>query len=213
MEKLSGPGWKHDKVKSGQNQDTTLDVVIGHKEDVLTKLENEEKRFEQKKHAIQRSLVEVEKQEVVLREQEIRQQKGELNKVNETNKGHQAKVVEQLKILQTKLEEHKMIHKQNEMKMEEEMDAMIEDMEKVKKTLKIRIDEFGEEFPSPSAPSIYLDTVDGNFGSERSLSSIKSSEESPKTFRMRLDSATLSTTSSLVVEHDGEKNVCSDEDE
>ena len=99
-----------------------------------------------------------------------------------------------------------MIHKQNEMKMEEEMEEMIEDMEKVKKSVKSRIEEFGEEFPSPSAPRIYLDSVDGNFGSQRSLSSIPSPVESPTPFRLRLDSPTLSTTSSLVAEHDGEKN-------
>ena len=54
-------------MKSGQDQDVTIDIVLAHKEDVLTKLENEEKRFEEKKQAIQRSLVEVEKQEVALR--------------------------------------------------------------------------------------------------------------------------------------------------
>ena len=106
-----------------------------------------------------------------------------------------------------------MIHKQNEMKMEDEMEAMIEDMEKVKKTLKIRIEEFGEEFPSPSAPRIYLDSVDGNFGSQRSLSSIRSSDDSPNPFRNRLGSSALSTTSSLVVEHDDEKIVCDDDED
>ena len=102
-----------------------------------------------------------------------------------------------------------MIHKQNEIKMEEEMESMIEDMEKVKASLNTRIGQFGEEFPSscsPSAPSIYLDMVDGNFGSQKSLSSNPSSVESPTAFRLRLDSPTLSQTSSLVAEHDGERN-------
>ena len=90
-----------------------------------------------------------------------------------------------------------MIHKQNEMKMEEEMN---------KTSVKTRIEVFGEEFPSPSAPKIYLDSVDGNFGSQRSLTSNPSSVESPTPFRLRLDSPTLSTTSSLVAEHDGERN-------
>merc|ERR1712128_395704 len=103
--------------------------------DVLTQLENEEQRFEEKKEGIQRSLVEAEKQEVVLRQHDINKKKEDLEKINEVNKSHQAKVIEQLKILKTKLEEHKMIHKQNEIKMEEEVDAMIEDMEKVKTSL------------------------------------------------------------------------------
>ena len=68
MKRIFGQaGWRQGKVKSGQDQDITIDVVVAHKEDVLTKLENEEKRFELKKQAIQRSLVEVEKQEVALR--------------------------------------------------------------------------------------------------------------------------------------------------
>ena len=37
-----------------------------------------------------------------------------------------------MKILKNKLEEHKMIQKQNEMKMEEEMEEMITNMEKSK---------------------------------------------------------------------------------
>ena len=99
-----------------------------------------------------------------------------------------------------------MIHKQNEMKMEEEMQEMIEDMEKVKTSLNIRIEQFGEEFPSPCAPAIYLDSVDGNFGSQKSLCSDPSSVESSTAFRLRLDSPTLSQTSSLMAEHDGERN-------
>ena len=54
-------------MKSGKDQDITIDVVVAHKEDVLTQLENEEKRFELKKQTFQQSLVEAEKQEVVLR--------------------------------------------------------------------------------------------------------------------------------------------------
>ena len=98
-----------------------------------------------------------------------------------------------------------MIHKQNEMKMEEEKEEMIKDMDKVKVSVNSRIAEFGEEFPSPSAPRFYLDSVDGNFGYQRSLSSNPSSVESPNPFRLRLDSPTLGTTSSLVAEHDGER--------
>merc|ERR1719228_564247 len=104
-----------------------------------------------------------------------------------------------------------MIHKQNQIKMEEEVEKMVEDMEKVKQTMKARIEEFGEDFPSPSAPRIYLDQVDGDFGSRRSLSSLKSSEDSPDPFRKRIGSSTLSCTSSLVVEHDS-KDI-SEEDE
>ena len=89
---------------------------------------------------------------------------------------------------------------------EEEMQEMIEDMEKVKTSLNIRIEQFGEEFPSPSAPAIFLDSVDGNLGSQKSLSSDPSSVESSTAFRLRLDSPTLSQSSSLMAEHDGERN-------
>ena len=91
-----------------------------------------------------------------------------------------------------------MIHKQNEMKMEEEMEEMIKDMENVKTSVKTRVEEFGEEFPSPSAPRIYLDSINCNFGSQRALISNPSSVGSPTPFQLRLGSPTLSTTSSLV---------------
>ena len=90
--------------------------------------------------------------------------------------------------------------------MEEEMEEMIKDMENVKTSVMTRIEVFGEEFPSPTAPRIYLDSVDGNFGSQRSLTSNPSSVESPTPFRLWLDSPTYSTTSSLVAEHDMERN-------
>ena len=83
----------------------------------------------------------------------------ELERVNEINKSHQSRVrheiffgflhiticqfSEQLAILETKLEEHRLIHKQNEMKMQEEIDEMNKELDDVKATLKKKIEELG----------------------------------------------------------------------
>lgn len=144
-----------------EGESITLDLVVAQKEDILTRLANEERSFEAKKQAIQRQLVEVEKQEVILREQEINQKKEILEKTNETNRGHQEKVLEQLKILETKLAEHKMLHKHNEEKLQLEIDGLCVSLQEVKKGLEVRKLAYGEEIPSPSAPRLVLDEVDG----------------------------------------------------
>ena len=50
-----------------KEKEVTLDVVVVHKEELLSKLEMEEKSFAAKKESIQRNLVEIEKHEIVLR--------------------------------------------------------------------------------------------------------------------------------------------------
>ena len=53
------------------------------------------------------------------------------------------KFSEQLAILETKLEEHRLLHEQNEMKMQEEIDEMNKELNDVKSTLKKKIEELG----------------------------------------------------------------------
>ena len=52
---------------------------------------------------------------------------------------------EQLEILEIKLLEHKALHRQNELKLEAEIDQMSADLEEVKKVLQNKINEFGED--------------------------------------------------------------------
>ena len=66
-------------MSRGREKDVTLDVVILHKEEVLSKLEVEEKSFAAKKESIHRNLVEIEKHEIVLREKQIIERKEENN--------------------------------------------------------------------------------------------------------------------------------------
>ena len=54
-------------------------------------------------------------------------------------------VSEQLEILEIKLMEHKAIHRQNELKLEAEIDQMSADLEEVKKVLQNKINDFGED--------------------------------------------------------------------
>ena len=50
-----------------------------------------------------------------------------------------------MQILEIKLLEHKALHKQNESKLEGEIDQMSADLEEVKKVLQNKINEFGED--------------------------------------------------------------------
>ena len=53
-----------------------------------------------------------------------------------------------MQILEIKLLEHKSLHKQNEIKLEGEIDQMSADLEEVKKVLQNKINEFGEDWIS-----------------------------------------------------------------
>ena len=53
-----------------------------------------------------------------------------------------------MQILEIKLLEHKALHKQNESKLEGEIDQMSADLEEVKKVLQNKINEFGEDWIS-----------------------------------------------------------------
>ena len=60
--------WGRDRTLSRtKEKEVTLEVVVVHKEELLSKLEMEEKSFAVKKESIQRNLVEIEKHEIVLR--------------------------------------------------------------------------------------------------------------------------------------------------
>merc|ERR1712025_1174985 len=178
MKKLFGPRASFGRKEKQGEQEVSLHIVLARKEDTFTRLQNEEKSFEARRQAIQRSLVEIEKQEIILREQEINEKKEEFDKIATKNKSHQEKVQEQIKILENKLEEHKLIHRQNEDKLQLEIDEMFMALKEVQKSLEARKSAFGEEMPSPSAPRIALDMVDGKsrsrLGSETSNSSPRS---------------------------------------
>ena len=60
-------------------------------------------------------------------------------------------------ILEIKLLEHKALHKQNEMKLEGEIDQMSADLEEVKKVLQNKINEFGEDWISLTEDTSAMD--------------------------------------------------------
>ena len=82
---------------------------------------------------------------IISREQEIREKKIELERTNEISSLNQAKVSEQLLILEKKLEEHKLIHKQNEEKMMKEINEMTSDLGEVKQILDQKIQDLDDE--------------------------------------------------------------------
>ena len=54
-------------LSRSREKEVTLEVVVRHKEELLSMLEMEEKSFQAKKESIERNLVELEKHEIVLR--------------------------------------------------------------------------------------------------------------------------------------------------
>ncbi len=62
-----------------------------------------------------------------------------------------------MQILEIKLLEHKALHKQNEIKLEGEIDQMSADLEEVKKVLQNKMNEFGEDWISQTEEQSDLD--------------------------------------------------------
>ena len=62
-----------------------------------------------------------------------------------------------MQILEIKLLEHKALHKQNESKLEGEIDQMSADLEEVKKVLQNKMNEFGEDWTSLTEDQADLD--------------------------------------------------------
>ena len=54
-------------LSRSKEKEVTLDMVVRHKEELLSVLELEKKSFDAKKESIERNLVEVEKHEILLR--------------------------------------------------------------------------------------------------------------------------------------------------
>merc|ERR1712045_627927 len=154
------------KDRGEEIQEISLDILLAHKDDIMTKLKNEYKTFLARKLEIESELVEVEKHELFLREQDIIAKKLELERVNEINKSHQSRFSEQLAILETKLEEHRLLHQQNEMKMQEEIDEMNKELDEVKSTLKKKIEELGSSDSDEDDNMTY----DVNYKEQSSLS-------------------------------------------
>ena len=69
MKKLSESSKKgrNKTLSRSREKEVTLEVVVRHKEELLSMLEMEEKCFHAKKGSIEKNLVEVEKHEFVLR--------------------------------------------------------------------------------------------------------------------------------------------------
>ena len=62
-----------------------------------------------------------------------------------------------MEILEIKLLEHKALHKQNEIKLEGEIDQMSADLEEVKKVLQNKMNEFGEDWTTLTEDQSDLD--------------------------------------------------------
>ena len=115
--------------------------------------EQEEFRRKQREHEIQ--MIEMEQAEVQRRELEVKKLGNELEDTRRKNRQIQDKVQEQIEILQRKLQEYKVEHKQHEEAIEDDITTKEEAIFQVKDSLEKRrkmleMDCDPEDVPDPS---------------------------------------------------------------
>ena len=114
--------------------------------------EQEEFRRKQREHEIQ--MIEMEGAEVKRRELEVKKLGTELEETRRKNRSIQEKVAEQIEILQRKLQEYKVEHKQHEESIEDDITTkeeaifqVKESLEKRRKTLELDCDDELDDVP------------------------------------------------------------------
>jgi len=135
----------------------TLDRIVKDKEGVKKRLAEEEKEFLQKKRDYERKMIEFEKQEVTRRQQEVEEKKEGLAEHQRKNLMIQDKVQEQIKVLNMKLEEYRINHRASEAELENEISQLNDTIAEVQNSLSERIEAYGEDVLSPSAPRMSQD--------------------------------------------------------
>jgi len=131
--------------RSRQCKETPWQGLSRIKRESGKKLEDEEKEFLLKKREYERKMIDMEKQEVFRREQEIEEKNTEFQELKRKNKLVQEKVEDQIKTLQMKLKEMKTEHQMSEDSTQTEIDSLNDTLGEVQISLKERMDAFGEE--------------------------------------------------------------------
>jgi len=161
----------------------TIDRIVKDKEGVKKRLEEEEKEFLQKKRDYERKMIEFEKQEVTRRQQEVEEKKEALSEHQRKNLMIQDKVQEQIKVLNMKLEEYRINHRASEAELETEISQLNDTIAEVQNSLSERIEAYGEDVLSPSAPRMSQDSFD--------TASLRGAHMSPRTLSPRVSRGDL----------------------
>jgi len=131
---------KKEKVQ----EEITVESLISRKEEILSQLAEEEKRYETARRNIHQSIAVVETQEVELRDIQLRERRQEYERVTRENQEEQDKIEEKIQKLQMKFDIQKSLHIQQEEKMQGEIESLSHQLEEVRETLVNRIEEFGD---------------------------------------------------------------------
>jgi len=130
--------------KEKPKEDVTVEMLVTQKEEILSQLQDEEKRYQTTRQTYHQSIAVVEKQEVSLRETQLRERKTEFEKITRENSDQQERLQEQIRLMQMKLDEQKSLHIQIEQRMVNEIEEMSRQVEELKDTLAKRIQQFGD---------------------------------------------------------------------
>jgi len=180
------------KAKRLESEEKSLDDVIRDKDAERKKLEEEELEFQQKKRERERKIIQIEKEELDRREDEVRVRRAEYDQVKKTNEAVEDKLEGKIKELQMELEDKKLDHRSAEGTIERDITARVRVITDLRRSLTRRMEELGgyeKISASPSAPELAaLDLVD----------SARSTQAEPyNPFNYRKEENTLDMTSSL----------------
>lgn len=146
MKKLFAGRRKEEEEDHGGN---TLDRLVRGKEGMRKRLEEEERDFLERKKEYTKNIIQFEKQEVERRDKELHEKREQLLEKRRLNQAVQDKFVEQMKLLQIKLEEVREDHARTESSLEAEISALQDKLTEVQSSLADRLAEAAE----PSAPT------------------------------------------------------------
>jgi len=125
-------------------EDLSVDTVVAQKENLVEQLSREERKFEESRSTINRSIAVIERQELSLREEALAERRRQLELEKQANQDSEAKLQEQIKNLQMKLEEQRSFHNQMETGLEAEIRRMVLQVNELRESLNRRIQQFGE---------------------------------------------------------------------
>jgi len=148
MKKLFTSGLPGARKRSDEGeQGNTIDRLVRDKEGVRKRLEEDEKEFILRRREYVENLVALEKQEVMRREKELEKKRADFVEKKRLNQQVKDKFVEQMKLLEMKLDEVKQDHLRAESEMELEIESLEDKLSEVVSSLQ---DKMGEL--EPSAP-------------------------------------------------------------
>jgi len=137
MKKIFG---RREKAK----EDLTVEAVVVQKENLMDQLGKQERKFEESRGTMNRSIAAMEKQELLLREDALIERKRQLEQEKRANQESQEKLEEQIKALKMKLEEQRSLHAQLEEGLEAEIRGMVLQVKELRESHDRRVQLFGE---------------------------------------------------------------------